>query len=171
MPEREGTRQRAGALSPERLWLASIALRDRGHVRLARALKRLNAALYHNSLPPSASVSPDISLGHHSLGVVIHSNVTIGRRVRIGHNVTIAVRAGSKAPYRILIDDDVSIGPNAVVISPHRADLRIGRGASIGAGAVVTRDVPPGAIVLPAPTRKLGEEEHAERPDAQLDRP
>ncbi|HXP37012.1 MAG TPA: hypothetical protein VN817_04535, partial [Solirubrobacteraceae bacterium] len=44
---------------------------------------------------------------------------------------------------------------NAVIITPHRADLRVGRGASIGPGAIVSRDVPAGASVLCAPTRTL----------------
>jgi len=142
-----------GAISPERLWLLSIALQARGHRRLATLVRNVNSALYHNSLPPGASVSRDIKLGHHGLGIVVHPNVVIGRRVKIWHNVTIATRAGSKSPYRIVIEDDVKIGANSVVISPHRADLRIGRGARIGAGAVVSRDVPPGSTVVSAPVR------------------
>ena len=150
-------------ISPERLWLLSIALQKRGHRGLATLVRNVNSALYHNSLPPGASVSPDIELGHHGLGIVVHPNVVIGRRVKIWHNVTIATRAGSKSPYRIVIEDDVKIGANAVVISPYRGDLRIGRGARIGAGAVVSRDVPPGSTVVSAPVQVLapgdGEEE------------
>jgi serine O-acetyltransferase len=136
------------AFSPERLWLLSIAMQKHGHRRLATLVRNVNSALYHNSLPPGASVSPDIKFGHHSLGTVIHPNVVIGRRVKIWHNVTIAMRAGAKSPYRIVIEDDVRIGANSVVISPYRQDLRIGRGARIGAGAVVSRDVPPGSTVV-----------------------
>ena len=135
-------------LSPERLWLFSTALNRRGHRSLARVVKAVNAAIYHNSLPPEASISPDIRLGHHGFGTVIHPNVEIGRRVKIWQNVTIATRAGLKSPVRIVIGDDVSIGANAVVISPARDDLRIGRGARIGAGAVVTDDVPAEATVV-----------------------
>lgn len=144
-----------GAISPERLWLLSIALQQRGRRRLATLVRNINSALYHNSLPPGASVSPDIELGHHGLGIVVHPNVVIGRRVKIWHNVTIATRAGSKSPYRIVIEDDVKIGANSVVISPFRGDLRIGRGARIGAGAVVSRDVPPGSTVVSAPVQVL----------------
>jgi serine O-acetyltransferase len=143
-------RRRTGWLSPERLWLVSITLQRRGYRWLAVFVKNLNSALYHNSLPPGATVSPDIQLGHHSFGTVIHTNVVIGRRVKIWQNVTIAMRAGSKSPYRIIIEDDVTIGANSVVISPHRRDLRIGRGARIGAGAVVSRDVPAGYTVISA---------------------
>lgn len=140
-------------MSPEKLWLLSIALQQRGHRRLAKLVRNVNSAIYHNSLPPGASVSPDIELGHHGLGTVIHPNVVIGQRVKIWHNVTIATRAGSKSPYRVIIEDDVRIGANSVVISPHRRDLRIGRGARIGAGAVVSRDVPPGSTVVSAPVQ------------------
>jgi serine O-acetyltransferase len=138
-------------MSPEKLWLLSIALQRRGHRRLAKLVRNVNSAIYHNSLPPGATVSPDIELGHHGLGTVIHPNVVIGRRVKIWHNVTIATRAGSKSPYRVIIEDDVKIGANSVVISPHRQDLRIGRGSRIGAGAVVSRDVPPDSTVVSAP--------------------
>jgi serine O-acetyltransferase len=151
-------------MSPERLWLLSIALHARGHRRLARWVKKVNSAIYHNSLAVGASVSPDIRFGHHGFGTVIHSNVVIGRRVRIWHNVTIAVRAGSKSPYRVIIEDDVNIGANSVVISPYRADLRIERGARIGAGAVVTHDVPAGSTVVSVPARVLPGDMTAEEP-------
>lgn len=142
-------------LSPERLWLLSIELQRRGHRSLAKLVKNVNSAIYHNSLPPGATVSPDVELGHHGFGTVIHTNVVIGRRVKIWQNVTIAMRAGSHSPYRIVIEDDVKIGANSVVISPYRRDLTIGRGARIGAGAVVSRDVPPGSTVISAPSQVI----------------
>jgi len=106
-------------MSPERLWLLSIALQQRRHPRLAFWIKKLNSVLYHNSLPPGSSVSPDIWLGHHSFGTIVHGNVIIGQRVKIWHHVTIAVRASSNSPHRIIIEDDVKIGANAVIISPY----------------------------------------------------
>jgi serine O-acetyltransferase len=144
-------------MSPERLWLLSIWLRGRGHGRLALWVKKLNSVLYHNSLAPGANVSPDIHFGHHGFGTMIHSNVVIGRRVRIWHHVTIAVRAtsGWSQPHAIIIEDDVHIGAKAMIISPEQGSLRIGRGAQIGAGAIVTRDVPAGATVVSVPSRVL----------------
>jgi serine O-acetyltransferase len=137
-------------MSPERLWLLSIALHRRGHTRLARIVKRVNALLYRNSLPWSVSVGEQLRLGNRSLGTMVHPNVEIGDRVSISHRVTIAVRSGSRAPHRVVIEDDVTIATGAIVISPYRGDLRVGRGAFIGPRAVVSADVAPGAQVLAA---------------------
>ena len=154
-------------MSPERLWRLSAAFRRRGWVKLALLVKKLNSILYHNSLAPGAQFAPDIKFGHHGFGTVIHSNVEIGKRVTIYHNVTIAVRASTGTPHRIVIEDDVRIGANSVIISPHEGSLRIGRGARIGAGAVVVKDVPPGATVVSAPVRMLlGDEAAAEADQA-----
>jgi serine O-acetyltransferase len=152
-------------VSPERLWLLSIRLRSRGFRRAARLVKTINSALYHNSLPVDVEVSPDIRFGHHGFGTVIHSNVTIGKRVRIWQNVTIAVRSASGSPHRIVIEDDVKIGANSVIIAPAGRSLRIGHGARIGAGAVVAEDVPAGATVISAPSRVLVRESDAESTD------
>ncbi len=119
-------------------------------------VKTLNSVLFHNSLAPGAEVSPDIGLGHHGFGTMIHSNVVIGSRVKIWHNVTIAVRSRSawrSEHGKIIIEDDVSLGAGAIVISPRDGTLRIGRGARIGAGAVVTGDVPAGATVTAVPSQ------------------
>jgi serine O-acetyltransferase len=133
----------------------SAALRRRGHRRLALLVKKVNSAIYHNSLAPGVVFSPDIRFEHHGFGTVIHANVEIGKRVTIYHNVTIAVRAATESDQRIVIEDDVSIGANSVIISPAEGDLRVGRGARIGAGAVVAQDVPAGATVVSAPPRVI----------------
>src|SRR5437588_7500611 len=149
--ERDG-----GILSPARLWLLSISLRKRGHVGLALQVKRLNALLYHNSLPINASVEPDIKFEHHAFGVMVHDNVTIGKRVRIWHHVTLSVRQFAGRPGgQLIIEDDVKIGAGAIVVTPMSETMRIQRGARIGAGAIVTEDVPPGATVLSPPSRVL----------------
>jgi UDP-2-acetamido-3-amino-2,3-dideoxy-glucuronate N-acetyltransferase len=49
------------------------------------------------------------------------------------------------------VDDDVSIGSGAVIL----AGLRIGPGALVGAGAVVTRDIAAGETVAGVPARAL----------------
>lgn len=147
--------RRLWLISPERLWLLSISLRRRGRRRTAFCVKQLNSMLYHNSLAPGASVCPDIHLGHMSHGTVIHGDVVIGRRVTIWHNVTLAVPPSPDGSARIVIEDDAKIGTNAVIIPGPGRSLRVGKGARIGAGAVVTQDVPARATVVPAAMRVL----------------
>jgi serine O-acetyltransferase len=156
-------------MSPERLWRISAALWRRGLRRSALFVKKVNSAIYHNSLSPATQFSPDIRFGHHGFGTMIHSNVVIGRRVKIWHNVTIAVRAATRAPHRIVIEDDVKIGANAVIITADRSSLCVGRGARIGAGAVVTKDVPAGATVVSASARVIMRGDDGERLDAPAD--
>jgi serine O-acetyltransferase len=137
-------------LSARRLWVISSKLHHAGHPRLARVLKNFNSMLYHNSLPPEVTLSPDVRLGHHGVGTVLHPKVTIGKHVKIFQNVTMAVRPPN-APQRIVIEDGVVIGANAVIMTPRNRSVRIGQGARVGAGAVVTHDVPPRTIAISQP--------------------
>lgn len=81
----------------------------------------------------------------HPYGIVIHPQAVIGHRVTVMQQVMIGGRDRDEniAP---VIGDDVSIGAGARVLG----DVRIGSGAIIGANAVVTRDIPPGATVVGA---------------------
>jgi serine O-acetyltransferase len=153
-------------MTPERLWRISAALRRRGFKRTALFVKKVNSFIYHNSLAPGVEFSRDVRFGHHGFGTMIHANVVIGRRVKIWHNVTLAVRSATATPHKIIIEDDVSIGANAVVVAPHEASVRIGKGARIGAGAVVTKDVPAGATVVSAPVRVITRGERGDRREA-----
>lgn len=51
----------------------------------------------------------------------------------------------------IIIDDDVWIGGHSVILS----GVHIGQGAVIGAGSVITRDVPPYAVVAGSPAKVM----------------
>jgi serine O-acetyltransferase len=157
--------------SPERLWLLSISLQRHGRWRLAFAVKQLNTILYHNSLSPKATVSSDIALGHYSHGIVVNGNVEIGEHVKIWHNVTLTAGrrprggGGEDRPSRIVIEQGVKLGTNAVVIAPRGQCLRIGRGARVGAGAIVTGDVPARATVVGPPARIVTADERSEKSD------
>src|SRR3954447_7135838 len=117
-------------MSSRRLWLLSTKLHKSGHTSLARWLKNFNSMLYHNSLPPQVIVSPDVRLGHQGFGTILHPNVVIGRGVKIFHNVTIFIRPPT-GDNRVVIGDEVTIGANAVLLTPRGEDLHIGEGARI----------------------------------------
>ena len=138
-------------LGPEQLWRLSHVLYKRWRP-LGLIVKKLNTIIYHNSLPPTA-YGPGVWFGHHGFGTVIHTNVKLGRDVRIWHNVTISVHATILSRHQIVIEDGVRIGANSVIIAPKGRSIRIGRGARIGAGALVVGDVPAGATVVGVPSQ------------------
>ena len=87
-------------------------------------------------LPPS-TILP------HPYGIVINHRARIGRHVIILHQVTIGVAHYTKvaAPR---IEDEVYIGAGAKILG----DITVGRGAMVGANAVVTSDVPAGGAAV-----------------------
>ena len=93
-------------------------------------------------------------------GIVIERGVRIGSRVTVMHQVTIGrkdrVGPQQQGVQMPVIEDNVFIGAGAKVLGP----VRIGRGATVGANAVVTRDVPSHCTVVGA-NRILGIEEPA----------
>jgi serine O-acetyltransferase len=116
--------------------------------RLASVVKVGNFLLFRALLPPQAILGADLKLKHYGLGVVIHPNTEIGDRVTIYHGVAIAGESWIGSPHRIVIGDDVTIGVGATIVPPTDSGLRIGNGAIIGAGAVVTGDVPANHVAV-----------------------
>ncbi len=116
---------------------------------LPRLIYGLNRILFSVVLPPSVKVGRGVVLGYAGIGTVIHARAVVGDRVIIGPNVTI----GGKTPHLEVpvIEDDVDIGAGACILGP----VRVGRGAVIGANAVVVKDVPAGAVVGGVPARVL----------------
>jgi acetyltransferase-like isoleucine patch superfamily enzyme len=106
------------------------------------------------------------------VGPVFSTNgrVVIGDYVLISKDVVIADRpwaappaadaVGAEPPADILIGDDVWVGTRAVIL----AGARIGRGAIIGAAAVVQGDVPPFAIFAGNPGKVVGWNDPASEP-------
>ncbi len=86
--------------------------------------------------------------------LMIGSHVDIATGVMIynsGHDVNDEGFAAKNYPVKI--EDYVFIGPRVIVL----AGVTIGRGAIVGAAAVVTKDVPPYAIVGGVPAKTIGE--------------
>jgi len=89
--------------------------------------------------------------------------LVIGDRVAIAPRVTLVTSSDanfsrlmeriSPVRGRIVIGDDAWIGTGVIVLP----NVTIGRAAIVGAGAVVTRDVPEEAVVVGVPARVVGE--------------
>jgi serine O-acetyltransferase len=81
----------------------------------------------------------------HSLGVFINGAVRGGSNIKVEHEVTI----GAEQYQSPVLGNEIFIGAGAKIIG----SLIIGDDARIGANAVVTEDVPPGATVAGNPAR------------------
>ena len=83
------------------------------------------------------------------MGAILGGRATVGDDCHIGAGAVLAgvVEPASATP--VVVEDRVLIGANAVVLE----GVRIGAGAVVAAGAVVTEDVPPGAVVAGTPAR------------------
>jgi serine O-acetyltransferase len=86
----------------------------------------------------------------HPYGIVV-GEAKLGRNVSLLQNVTIG-RRSAEFPGDPVIGDDVTITAGAVVIGA----ITIGRGATIGANAVVLKDVPPDSIAIGVPAKIIG---------------
>lgn len=89
-------------------------------------------------------------------GVQIWDGVRLEDDVFVGPNATFTndIFPRSKQPFEIrptIVSRGASIGANATIL----CGITIGAGAMVGAGSVVTRDVPPRAVVAGNPARVI----------------
>lgn len=137
-------------------------------------VKRLQAqgVKFATIVHPSVACSKYVSIGE---GSIIASHVSLTTQVRVGQHVIVNVNAsvshdsilgafatlapGVRIPGHVAVGDGVELGVNSCVLP----GLSLGKGALIGAGAVVTRNVEPDTVVAGVPARvlrKLPLEEH-----------
>ncbi len=76
----------------------------------------------------------------------------IGSGVNIGAG-TITCNYDGKNKFITRIDDKVFIGSDSQLVAP----VRVGKGAYVGSGTTVTRDVPPGALVTSRGSEKVND--------------
>ncbi|MGV3004497.1 serine O-acetyltransferase [Aerococcus urinaeequi] len=123
---------------------------------IPKFIRIFNRLVFSCDIPANLNISSDIVYAHHGLGIVINQNAKIQSNTKILHGVTIG-GSGKTRHYdgenivAPIIGKGVLIGSHAQIIGP----IIVGDNAIIGAGAVVTKDVPPGATVVGNPARIL----------------
>lgn len=70
-------------------------------------------------------------------------DATVGERVNIGAG-TITCNYDGANKHRTVIEDDAFIGSDTQLVAP----VRVGRGATLGAGTTLTKDAPPAALTV-----------------------
>lgn len=92
----------------------------------------------------NATLGAGAKMGHFSyLG-----DAEVGARANVGAG-TITCNFDGKRKHRTEIGEEAFIGSDTMLVAP----VRVGKGARTGAGSVVTRDVPDGALAYGVPAR------------------
>lgn len=95
-------------------------------------------------------VEPGLMIWH-GFSTVINAN-HIGRDFQVWHNVTIGKKTSLQVDDRPTIGNNVRISAGSIAVG----DIKIADNSVIGAGAVVTKDVPePGTVVVSQPSRYI----------------
>jgi acetyltransferase-like isoleucine patch superfamily enzyme len=132
----------------------NVSIREYAWIQATSSLENLGEGL---CIGDNTYIGPRSILGAAG-GITIGSNVTIGAGVNVlaeNHEFRDADRLINQqgvSRQGIVIEDDVWIGNSAMVLD----GVRIGRGAVVGGGSIVTRDVAANAIVVGNPARVIG---------------
>lgn len=118
---------------------------------LYRMLFRRVRNHYGIELPYSATVGRRVVFEHQS-GIVIHGASVIGDDCVIRQNVTLGIRREEELDAAPRLGRGVSVGAGAVILG----GITLGDGASVGANAVVLKNVPPGATAVGIPAKIIG---------------
>ncbi|NJO82868.1 MAG: serine O-acetyltransferase [Blastochloris sp.] len=97
---------------------------------------------------PGATIGRGFFIDH-GMGIVIGETAEIGDWVTLYQGVTLGGTGKQSGKRHPTVEDHVIVGVSAVVLG----DITLGKGARIGGGAVVVKDVPPYSTAVGVPAR------------------
>jgi len=112
-----------------------------------RLISQIMRFLTGIEIHPGAQIGKRFFIDH-GMGVVIGETAKVGNDCMLYHGVTLGGggwwkdKKGKKR--HPTLEDHVTVGMGAALIGP----LTVGKGSIVGAKSVITRDVPPGVIVI-----------------------
>jgi len=134
---------------------------------IPRMISQVSRLLTLIEIHPGAKIGKRCFIDH-GFGVVIGETAEIGNDVTIYQGVTLGGTGGERGKRHPTIGNSVVIGAEAIILG----NIKIGDGARIGAGAVVTKPVPANSTVVGNPARivalegkKIETLAHGELPD------
>ena len=137
-----------------------------GSIRRDVTARMLRAGLVPATLVhPSAVIGEDVELGEGTVvcaGSILTTNIRLGtgvavdRSVNVGHDCVIGdfvtLAPGSVLSGNVTLRDEAYMGTNSCTIQ----GVSVGRATTVGAGAVVTRDIGAGLTAVGAPAKPVG---------------
>lgn len=111
--------------------------------RLASLGRKITLAGTGCEISAKALVGSGLRLPHLK-GIVISHGARVGSDCTIFHQVTLGVNGRKSLEIGPMIGDRVSIGVGAKLIGP----ITVGNDVTIGANAVITKNIPDGATVV-----------------------
>jgi len=115
---------------------------------LSRFISHVSRFLTGIEIHPGASVGKRFFIDH-GMGVVIGETTKVGNDVLMYQGVTLGGNSFLKGKRHPTVGDNVAIGAGAKILGP----VVIGSDVKVGAGSVVTKDVPDHTICLGIPAR------------------
>ena len=138
-------------------------MQDSGPVQLGDWVQVHSDVIIQTGSGGSVTVGPECRLQHRCILSAFKGSIILGKGVGLAPNCVLYPYNHGVAPDKpirqqpleskgdIIIEDEAWLGVGVTVLD----GVRIGKGAVVGAGSVVTKDIPEGAIAFGVPARVI----------------